>query len=119
MFEKELSIDSRVSLSDGNSIPLLGLGTWAAQPGGETRDAVAFALETGYRHIDTAKLYNNERDVGEAVRESGIARAEIFITTKLWNSDQGYQSAHDAFNRSMDELGLDYVDLYQIHGWNP
>ena len=115
MFEKELSIDSRVSLSDGNSIPLLGLGTWAAQPGGETRDAVAFALETGYRHIDTAKLYNNERDVGEAVRESGIARAEIFITTKLWNSDQGYQSAHDAFNRSMDELGLDYVDLYLIH----
>ena len=115
MFEKELSIDSRVSLSDGNSIPLLGLGTWAAQPGGETRDAVAFALETGYRHIDTAKLYNNERDVGEAVRESGIARGEIFITTKLWNSDQGYQSAHDAFNRSMDELGLDYVDLYLIH----
>jgi len=115
MFEKELSIDSRVSLSDGNSIPLLGLGTWEAQPGGETRDAVAFALETGYRHIDTAKLYNNERDVGEAVRESGIARAEIFITTKLWNSDQGYQSAHDAFNRSMDELGLDYVDLYLIH----
>ena len=93
----------------------LGLGTWAAQPGDETRDAVAFALETGYRHIDTAKLYNNERDVGEAVRESGIARAEIFITTKLWNSDQGYQSAHDAFNRSMDELGLVYVDLYLIH----
>ena len=115
MFEKELSIDSRVSLSDGNSIPLLGLGTWAAQPGGETRDAVAVALETGYRHIDTAKLYNNERYVGAAVRESGIARAEIFITTKLWNSDQGYQSAHDAFNRSMDELGLDYVDLYLIH----
>jgi diketogulonate reductase-like aldo/keto reductase len=115
MVEKELSIDSRVSLSDGNSIPLLGLGTWEAQPGGETRDAVAFALETGYRHIDTAKLYNNERDVGEAVCDSGIPRAEIFVTTKLWNSDQGYQSAHDAFNRSMDELGLVYVDLYLIH----
>jgi len=115
MVEKELSIDSRASLSDGNSIPLLGLGTWESQPGGETRDAVAFALETGYRHIDTAKLYNNERDVGEAVRESGIARAEIFVTTKLWNSDQGYKSAHDAFNRSIDELGFDYVDLYLIH----
>ena len=115
MVEEELSIDSRVSLSDGNSIPLLGLGTWEAQPGGETRDAVAFALETGYRHIDTAKLYNNERDVGEAVCDSGIPRAEIFVTTKLWNSDQGYQSAHDAFNRSMDELGLVYVDLYLIH----
>lgn len=115
MVEKELSIDSRASLSDGNSIPRLGLGTWAAQPGGETRDAVAFALETGYRHIDTAKFYNNERDVGEAVRESSIARTEIFVTTKLWDSDQGYQSADDAFNRSMDELGLDYVDLYLIH----
>ena len=115
MFEKELSIDSRASLSDGNSIPLLGLGTWEAQPGGETRDAVAFALETGYRHLDTAKLYNNERDVGEAIRESGIARAEIFVTTKLWDSDQGYQSALDAFKCSMDELGLEYVDLYLIH----
>ena len=115
MLEKELAIDSRVSLSDGNSMPLLGLGTWAAQPGGETRDAVAFALETGYRHIDTAKMYGNEQDVGEAVRQSSIPRQEIFVTTKLWDSDQGYQSAHNAFDRSMDQLGLEYIDLYLIH----
>ena len=115
MSEKTLSIDSRVSLSDGNSMPLLGLGTWAAQPGGETRDAVAFALETGYRHIDTAKMYGNEQDVGEAVRQSSIPRQEIFVTTKLWDSDQGYQSALDAFDRSMDQLGLEYIDLYLIH----
>ena len=115
MSEKTLSIGSRVSLSDGNSMPLLGLGTWAAQPGGETRDAVAFALETGYRHIDTAKMYGNEQDVGEAVRQSSIPRQEIFVTTKLWDSDQGYQTAHDAFDRSMDQLGLEYVDLYLIH----
>ena len=88
MSEKKLSIDTRVSLSDGNSMPLLGLGTWAAQPGGETRDAVAFALETGYRHIDTAKMYGNEQDVGEAVHQSSIPRQEIFVTTKLWDSDQ-------------------------------
>ena len=115
MSEKTLSIGSRVSLSDGNSMPLLGLGTWAAQPGGETRDAVAFALETGYRHIDTAKMYGNEQDVGEAVRQSSIPRQEIFVTTKLWDSDQGYQTAHDAFDRSMDQLGLEYIDLYLIH----
>ncbi|GIS87943.1 MAG: 2,5-diketo-D-gluconic acid reductase [Gammaproteobacteria bacterium] len=115
MLEKELAIDSRVSLSDGNSMPLLGLGTWAAQPGGETRDAVAFALETGYRHIDTAKMYGNEQDVGEAVRQSSIPRQEIFVTTKLWDSDQGYQSANNAFDRSMDQLGLEYIDLYLIH----
>ena len=115
MSEKTLSIGSRVSLSDGNSMPLLGLGTWAAQPGGETRDAVAFALETGYRHIDTAKMYGNEQDVGEAVSQSSIPRQEIFVTTKLWDSDQGYQTAHDAFDRSMDQLGLEYIDLYLIH----
>ena len=115
MSEKKLSIDTRVSLSDGNSMPLLGLGTWAAQPGGETRDAVAFALETGYRHIDTAKMYGNEQDVGEAVRQSSIPRQEIFVTTKLWDSDQGYQSANNAFDRSMDQLGLEYIDLYLIH----
>ena len=115
MFENKLTINSRVSLGDGNSMPLLGLGTWAAQPGGETRDAVAFALETGYRHIDTAKMYCNEQDVGEAVCQSSISREEIFVTTKLWDSDQGYQTAHDAIARSMDQLGLEYGDLYLIH----
>ena len=110
-----LRIDSRVTLADGNSMPLLGLGTWAAKAGGETRDAVANALEAGYRHIDTAKMYDNERDVGEAVRESTVPRAEIFVTTKLWDNDQGYDAALKAFDRSLGELGLDYVDLYLIH----
>ena len=110
-----LRIDTRVRLQDGNTMPLLGLGTWAAKAGGETRDAVASALETGYRHIDTAKMYGNEQDVGEAVRDSTVPRAEIFVTTKLWDSDQGYDAALEAFDRSMAELGLDYVDLYLIH----
>ena len=100
-----LRIDSRVTLADGNSMPLLGLGTWAAKGGGETRDAVANALEAGYRHIDTAKMYDNERDVGEAVRESTVPRAEIFVTTKLWDNDQGYDAALKAFDRSLEELG--------------
>lgn len=110
-----LRIDTRVRLQDGHTMPLLGLGTWAAKAGGETRDAVTSALETGYRHIDTAKMYGNEQDVGEAVRDSTIPRTEIFVTTKLLDSDQGYDAALEAFDRSMAELGLDYVDLYLIH----
>src|SRR5712692_297147 len=92
-----LSLQSRVTLNDGSNMPVLGLGVWQAAAGKETRKAVAHALETGYRLIDTAKLYGNERDVGIAVRESGIPREEIFVTTKLWNSDHGYESALRAF----------------------
>lgn len=110
-----LALDSRVTLNDGTKMPVLGLGVWQAAAGKETRRAVASALEIGYRLIDTAKLYGNEKDVGIAVRESGIPRDDIFVTTKLWNSDHGYESALRAFERSRRELGFDAVDLYLIH----
>jgi diketogulonate reductase-like aldo/keto reductase len=110
-----LTLQSRVTLNDGTKMPVLGLGVWQAAAGKETRKAVATALETGYRLIDTAKLYGNERDVGLAVKESGIPREEIFVTTKLWNDDHGYESALRAFQESRRALGLEYVDLYLIH----
>ena len=110
-----LTLQSRLRLNDGNQMPILGLGVWQVAPGKETRRAVGCALEIGYRLIDTAKLYGNERDVGAAVRESGIPREEIFVTTKLWNDDHGYETTLRAFKRSRQELGLDYVDLYLIH----
>ena len=110
-----LTLGSRVTLHDGNTMPVLGLGMWQAGSGKKTRDAVTTALEIGYRLFDTAKLYGNERDLGVAVRESGIPRKQIFVTTKLWNNDHGYESALRAFEKSRRELGLDYVDLYLIH----
>jgi len=110
-----LNLGSRVTLNDGNQMPVLGLGMWQAGSGKATRSAVAVALQIGYRLFDTAKLYGNERDVGVAVRESGIPRKEVFVTTKLWNNDHGYESALRAFEKSRHELGLDYIDLYLIH----
>src|SRR2546428_839404 len=110
-----LTIESRATLNDGHKMPVLGLGVWQAASGKETRTAVATALQVGYRLIDTAKMYANERDVGAAVRQSGIPRDEIFVTTKLWNSDHGYESALRAFERSRREVALDYIDLYLIH----
>jgi diketogulonate reductase-like aldo/keto reductase len=110
-----LTLGSRVTLSDGNKMPVLGLGMWQAGSGKQARKAVAHALQVGYRLFDTAKLYGNERDLGVAVRESGIPREEIFVTTKLWNNDHGYESALRAFEKSRHELGLEYVDLYLIH----
>ena len=111
----KLKIDSRVALSDGNSMPLLGLGVWDAKSGKETYDAVIHALGKGYRHIDTAEMYGNEKDVGRAVVDSGIAREEIFITTKLWDSGLGYDHALNAFDVSLKKLNLEYIDLYLIH----
>jgi len=111
----QLSIQSRVKLNNGVEMPMLGLGVWQMAQGAETQRAVKYALESGYRLIDTAKLYANERDVGIAVRESGVPRDEVFVTTKLWNTDHGYEPAIKAFNRSMRELGFDYIDLYLIH----
>ena len=108
-------IDSRVTLSDGNSMPLLGLGVWDAKSGKETYDAVIHALKVGYRHIDTAEMYGNERDVGSAVIDSGLEREKIFITTKLWDSGMGYDHALNAFDESLRKLNLAYVDLYLIH----
>jgi diketogulonate reductase-like aldo/keto reductase len=112
---KKLAIDSRVALNNGVQMPVFGLGTYQTRPGKEARDAVLYALKIGYRLIDTAAMYGNEKDVGEAVRASGIPREEIFVTTKLWNSDHGYERALAAFEESRKKLGLDYVDLYLIH----
>jgi len=110
-----LNISSRITLQDGNSMPLFGLGVWAAQSGKETYDAVFSALKTGYRHIDTAEMYGNEKDVGNAVIDSGLNRDEVFVTTKLWDSGLGYDHALKAFDVSLQKMNLDYVDLYLIH----
>jgi diketogulonate reductase-like aldo/keto reductase len=106
---------SIVRLNNGIDMPRVGLGVYQAPRGEETRGAVREALRIGYRHIDTARIYGNEKDVGVAVRESGVARNEIFVTTKLWNDDQGYDSALRAFDASLGRLDLEYVDLYLLH----
>ncbi|MGH3518768.1 MAG: aldo/keto reductase [Haloechinothrix sp.] len=103
-----------IRLANGVTIPQLGYGVFQIPPD-QTPRAVRAALDAGYRSIDTASAYGNESGVGVAVRESGIPRADLFITTKLWNSDQGYDSTLAAFDRSLTELGMDYVDLYLIH----
>ena len=104
-----------VSLNNGVPMPQLGLGVWQAEAGQEAEQATATALQSGYRLIDTAKIYGNEQSVGQAIRNSGMPREQLFITTKLWNSDQGYDSTLRAFDSSLNALGLDYVDLYLIH----
>jgi diketogulonate reductase-like aldo/keto reductase len=108
-------VEDIVTLNTGARIPRIGLGVWQAPRGGPTRGAVTAALESGYRHVDTAAIYGNEADVGRAVRESAIPREQIFVTTKLWNADQGYDSALRALDASLARLGLEYVDLYLIH----
>ncbi|HEU4412211.1 MAG TPA: aldo/keto reductase [Polyangiaceae bacterium] len=105
---------ARVELNNGTSLPRVGLGVFRARPG-EAKRAVLAALRAGYRHVDTARVYGNEADVGAALRESGLGRDEVFVTTKLWNDDQGYDSALRAFDRSLERLGLEYVDLYLLH----
>ncbi|MCW2955517.1 MAG: oxidoreductase [Thermoleophilia bacterium] len=103
-----------VALSGGTSIPQLGYGVWQI-PDAEAQAAVSMALDAGYRSIDTAAIYHNELGTGTAIRESDVPRDEIFLTTKLWNSEQGFDSTLAAFDASMERLGLDYVDLYLIH----
>jgi len=110
-----LSIDSRVKLNNGVEMPVLGLGVWQIPSGGPTTRAVTQALTSGYRLIDTARIYGNEEGVGRAVRESGLPRDDIFVTTKLWNSDHGYDAALRACEASLKRLGLPHVDLYLIH----
>lgn len=106
---------SFVTLNNGVKMPALGLGVYQSEPGAETQNAILWALQAGYRHIDTAKRYDNETDVGQALKRSGLLRQEIFVTTKLWNDDQGYQQTLTAFDASLKRLGLDFVDLYLIH----
>ncbi|KAG9326205.1 hypothetical protein KVV02_001089 [Mortierella alpina] len=108
-------LQSFVVLNNGRQMPLLGLGVYAMEPGLETENAVLCALKAGYRHIDTATSYNNEESVGSAIRKSGIPRDQIFVTTKLTEDDQGYESAIAACELSLRKMGLDYVDLYLIH----
>ncbi len=107
-----------LQLNDGHSIPQLGFGVFLVDPDGAQR-IVSDALEVGYRHIDTAAAYGNEQGVGRAIEKSGIPRDELFITTKLWNSDQGTESVVAAMDLSLEKLGLDYVDLYLIHWPRP
>lgn len=103
-----------VTLNSGTTIPQLGYGVWQV-PDDQARAAVSAALQVGYRSIDTAKIYDNEAGTGAAIAESGIPRGDVFLTTKLWNSDQGYDNALRAFDASLERLGTDYVDLYLIH----
>ena len=102
-------------MTHGGEIPRVGLGVYQAERGDETRKSVVEALRLGYRHIDTARIYGNERDVGEAIKESGVPRSEVFVTTKLWNADQGYDEALRAYDASLVRLGLESIDLYLLH----
>lgn len=110
-----LTMTSSVMLDGGTSMPRFGLGTFLSPAGTTTTDAVLWALEAGYRHIDTARIYDNEADVGRALAQSGIPRSEIFLTTKLWNDDQGFDATLRACDASLERLGTDYVDLYLVH----
>lgn len=107
-------MDITKQLANGIEMPRLGLGVWRVEDNDAT-NSVKWAIENGYQLIDTAAVYKNERGVGEGIRQSNTKREDLFITTKLWNADQGYDSAHQAFNDSLERLGLDYVDLYLIH----
>ena len=109
----ELTIETKLTLNDGQRIPQLGLGVWQVRAGATCEAAVLAALEAGYRLIDTASMYGNEENVGAAIRKSGIPRENIFVTTKLWNSDHG--NPERALDTSLRKLKMDYVDLYLIH----
>lgn len=106
-------------LNNGVEIPVLGFGTFKAKGGEEAYRAVLEALKAGYRHIDTAAIYQNEESVGQAIKDSGVPREEMFVTTKLWNSQQTYEQTRQALEKSIEKLGLDYLDLYLIHWPNP
>lgn len=110
-----LTIASTVKLNNGVEMPMLGFGTFKAQSGGEARRAVSCALEVGYRLIDTASAYGNEADVGAAIADSRIPRDQLFVTTKVWIEEQGLSLTPDACRRSLERLGLGYLDLYLIH----
>jgi len=110
----KLNIDTKIELNNGIKIPIIGLGTWALN-GKVAYNAVSWALELGYRLIDTAMIYENERSIGNVIKDCEISREEIFITTKVWKSDQGYNKTLQAIDRSLKNLNIEYVDLYLIH----
>ena len=103
------------TLNNGLSMPLLGLGVWQVNSDAETERAIRMAVEAGYRSIDTAKIYGNERGVGNAIRACGVPRDQLFLTTKVWNEDIRRGSVADAFDQSLNRLGLDFLDLYLVH----
>lgn len=115
MADRTWSLRSTVPLRGGAEIPILGLGVYQSRPGAETRSAVRAALEVGYRHVDTARVYGNERDVAAGLADSGVPRPEVFVTTKLWNADHGYDAALRACDESLARLGMERVDLYLVH----
>ena len=102
-------------LHNGVQMPYFGLGVYLSEDGQEVINAVKWAIEAGYRHIDTASIYNNEEGVGKGIRQSGIDRKDIFVVSKVWNNDQGYESTLKAFNDSLKRLDMDYLDLYLVH----
>ena len=108
------SINSPIKLNNGVEIPCVGYGTFRTAPA-VTAQAVQDAIAAGYRHIDTAKVYENEVGVGQGIKAAGVPREELFVTSKLWNTDRGYEATKAAFQASLDRLGLDYLDLYLIH----
>lgn len=110
-----MDLTSTVRLNNGVEMPWVGLGVFKSPPGPETEQAVRWALELGYRHVDTAAVYQNEEAVGRALKDSGVDRSRIFVTTKVWNTDQGYESTLAAFDASRKRLQLDTVDLYLVH----
>lgn len=113
------SLTDTYKLNNGVEIPVIGFGTWQTPNGQVAEESVLAALNSGYRHIDTAAAYGNEESVGVAIKKSGINRHELFVTTKLWNSDHGYQNTKKAIDTSLEKLDLDYLDLYLIHWPNP
>ena len=113
------SITDCYKLSNGVEIPCVGFGTWQATDGDVAVSSVLSAIEAGYRHIDTAQAYGNEESVGIAVKKSGVNRKELFITSKLWNSEHGYEKTLSAFEGTMKKLDMDYLDLFLIHWPNP
>ncbi|MCL2557712.1 MAG: aldo/keto reductase [Treponema sp.] len=110
-----MDLSSKVKLNNGVEMPYLGLGTFRMKDGEEAYSAVKWALELGYRHIDTAAIYGNEASVGRAIKDSGLARGEVFVTTKLWNEDMRQGRQLSAIDESLGRLGMDYVDLYLVH----
>ena len=112
---KITDIRGRVTLNNGVEMPYLGLGVFKVKDGKEVINSIKYALDAGYRHIDTAALYANEEGVGRAIKEHAIGRDNVFVTSKVWNTDQGYESTLKAFDTSMQKLAFDYLDLYLIH----
>ncbi len=113
------SLNDTVTLNNGVEMPWFGLGVFKVEDGNQVVDAVKAAIRNGYRSIDTAAVYKNETGVGKAIKESGVKREDLFITSKVWNTDQGYEKALEAFDASLNRLGLDYLDLYLIHWPGP